>query len=295
MQRLEAALRTRYLAVDGAMGTELIARGLLPGDCPDAWNLTRPEAVQAVHRAYCLAGADVIETNTFGANRYTLARHNLAGDMRAINLAGARLARETAGADRYVMGSMGPTGVFMEPYGDETEESVTAAFAAQAAALEEGGADAAIAETFTCIEECCAALRAIRGSTGLTAAASFTFDPLPDGSYASMMGVTPQQFAAAARAAGAHIIGANCGLGPEHMLRVIAELRAAVPPGTPILAMPNAGMPRCEGGKTIFPESPETFAAHIPALREAGATLIGGCCGTAPSHIEMIAKTIHTW
>lgn len=290
MRRLEEEARDRVTLGDGAMGTELHARGLKPGVCPEAWCLEHPNRVRDVHRAYLAAGSRIIETNTFGANRYKLERYGLAGSVAAICRAGAALAREVATDQAYVLASMGPTGAFLEPYGDETEDRFFAAFREQALAFEHGGADAVIVETMTAMEECCVAIRAVRENTGLTCVASLTFDPLPEGGYASMMGVTPEVFAVRAVEAGAHIVGSNCGLGPEHMTAVIARLRAATT--APLLAMPNAGMPTLQAGRTVFPASPEDLAAAVRRMIEAGATIVGGCCGTTPTHIEAMARAL---
>ena len=290
MERLEERAGNEILICDGGMGTQLHAYGLAPGECPELWCLEKPEVVTAIYRAYRDAGSDIIETNTFGGNRYKLAHYGLAESASAINRAGAALGRAVAGDTQYVMASMGPTGAFMEPYGDETEAAFYEAFAAQARAFEEGGADAVIIETMMAIEECCAAIRAVRETTRLTCLASFTFDPQPDGGYASMMGVTPEAFAEQALAAGAHIVGANCGLGSEHMATIIARIRAVT--RVPIITMPNAGMPVLQNGETVFPENPEAMAGWMGRLVGAGANIVGGCCGTTPAHIAAIARQL---
>jgi 5-methyltetrahydrofolate--homocysteine methyltransferase len=289
-QRLEERARTEILMADGGMGTQLQEMGLVPGECPEQWCLDRPAQVRAVHAAYRAAGSLIVEANTFGGSRYKLAHYGLADRAAEINRAGAALAREVAGDTQYVMASMGPTGLFMEPYGDETEAGFYEAFAEQARAFEAGGADAVIVETMMAVEECCVAVRAVRETTGLTCLASFTFDPQPDGGFASMMGVTPEQFAEQAAAAGAQIIGVNCGTGLDHMTAAVRRLRAAT--GLPLVAMPNAGMPELVNGETRFPESPDEMASKVGALVAAGAAIIGGCCGTTPAHIAAMARRV---
>ena len=289
MERLENRAAGSILVCDGAMGTELQRRGLVAGECPELWCVEKPELVREIHQAYRDAGSGIVETNTFCASGYKLKKFGLEERVAEICRAGAALARSVAGDTQYVLASMGPTGEFMQPLGLETEESFYAAFAVQARAFGEGGADAVIVETMTGIEECCVGIRAVRENTGLTCIASFTFDPLADGRYASMMGVFPDQFAEQALAAGAHIVGSNCGLGPDHMVAIVRQIRKAAG-DAPILAMPNAGMPVLVDGSTLFPEDPETFASKAAALVEAGASIIGGCCGTTPAHIAALAR-----
>lgn len=290
MKRLLERIRQgSRLICDGAMGTQLQSRGLIPGECPEQWCLTHPDVILDIHRAYRQAGSDIVECNSFGGTHYKLRHFGLEASVYAINQAAAALARQVAGPTGHVLGSIGPTGAFMEPYGDETEADFYAAFRDQATALESGGADAVIIETMTALEECLVAIRAVREHTRLDLIASFTFDPRPDGGYASMMGVTPETFAEGVLAAGAQIIGANCGTGPDAMVRILGRLQA-VAGKTPLIAMPNAGMPELIEGKTCFRESPEKMAGHVPALLDAGAVIIGGCCGTTPAHIAAFRR-----
>ncbi len=292
MQKIEKRLASgEILIVDGAMGTQLQAMGLQPGECPEFWCLTHRAEMKLIHRNYREVGSNVVECNSFGGSRYKLRHYGLEDRVHEINYAAAVLAREVAGDTQYVLGSIGPTGEFMEPYGDETEASFFEAFAEQANALEAGGADAVIIETMTAIEECCTAIRAVRSCTEMTVVGSFTFDPQLNGGYASMMGVTPAQFAVAAAEAGAHVIGSNCGLGADHMVHIVREMRGSVST-LPLLAMPNAGMPSLVDGKTVFRETPEMMAEKCLLLRDAGATLIGGCCGTTPAHIRAMVAAL---
>jgi len=290
LERLDAG---EILLCDGAMGTFLQAKGLEPGTCPELWSVDRAADVQDIHRAYREAGSDIVECNSFGGTRYKLGHYDLSVRAAELNRAAAAIAREVAGTDQYVLGSAGPTGEFMAPLGLEPEEAFYRAFAEQVSAFEEGGADAVIVESMSALEEATVAVRAARENTELTVFATMTFDPQMHGGYATIMGVTPAQAATELVDAGAHIIGTNCGTGADQMINVVREMRTAAPEH-PIIAMPNAGMPELENGETVFKETPEQMAGKAIELVRAGATVIGGCCGTGPEHIAAMKAAITT-
>ncbi len=280
------------LIADGAMGTLLQSRGLQGGVAPETWNVERPEDVLWVFRSYAEAGSRLIKTNSFGGTRFKLRRFGLEGRVRELSRAAAELGRKAAGAGAYVLGDMGPTGELLEPYGDVTEEEAYEAYKEQALALEEGGADAALVETMSSVEEIAAAIRAVRENTSLPVVASMTFSPRKSGGFATMMGVSPAAFVEAALEAGAAVVGSNCGIGPDAMAGIVKELKAAAAGRAPILAMPNAGLPELRGTETVFPETPESMAGKMKAVRDAGALWLGGCCGTTPAHIAAIAREL---
>jgi 5-methyltetrahydrofolate--homocysteine methyltransferase len=280
----------RVLISDGAWGTFLMAEGLQLNECPELWNLEHPEVVRNIAQSYVDAGADLINTNSFGGSRCKLEKYGLADSVGEINEAAARLSREAAGPDRHVMGSIGPTGKLLI-MGDITEEALYDVFKEQAMALERGGADAILVETMSALDEAALAVRAAKENTALEIICTFTYEREVNGIWRTMMGVSPEQMAETLLDAGADIIGANCSVGPKEMVGVVKALRAAAP-GTPILLHPNAGLPQpCEGGVT-YPETPDSMAGYVPALLDAGANIIGGCCGTTPAHIRAIADAV---
>jgi methionine synthase I (cobalamin-dependent) len=272
---------------DGAWGTELQRRGLATGDFPDAWNLSHGDEVTAVARAYVEAGSRVILTNTFGANRLRLAGHGLADRTAEINRRGVELSRAAALGKAAVFASMGPTGKMLLS-GDTTPDELRAVFEEQAHALAAGGADAIVVETMSDLEEARAALAAAK-TTRLPVVVCMVFDS-GKSKDRTMMGATPEQVCQELNTAGADVIGANCGVGIEAYVPVCRRLHAAT--DRPIWIKPNAGLPAVENGQVVYHTAPAEFAAHAPALIEAGATFIGGCCGTNPEFIRALRAAL---
>ena len=278
------------LVADGGWGTFLIAAGMQPGECPELWNVNRPEVVREIAAGYIAAGSDIISTNSFGGTRCKLGQFGLGERATELNTAAAWISREAAGPDRHVMASIGPTGKFLM-MGDITEDEMYASFAEQARALEAGGADACIVETMSALDEACCAIRAVKENTKLEIVCSFTYSAQAGGGYRTMMGVSPTGMARAALDAGANILGVNCGFGSDDMVEIVRELHAAAPE-TPILVNPNAGQPIATEKGVEYPETPEHMAEFTPTFIEAGASIIGGCCGTHPGHIRAIVAAV---
>ncbi len=276
------ALNNRALVFDGSMGTMLQKLGLKPGGCPDELVLTDPEMILNVHRQYREAGADIITTNTFGGNRFKLREYGLGDRVSEINQKAALLARKAVGSDGFVAGDLAPTGAFLEPVGDLSFDEALEIFTEQAGALAEGGADLVIIETMMDIREVKAAIMAAK-EVGLPVAVTMTFDE----TMRTVLGTSPQAFAIMAGALGADIIGANCSLGSEGILKAVTAMSAVT--DTPLMAQPNAGIPFLDDkGETLFPDSPGEMVAFVPDFVRAGVRIFGGCCGTTPAHIKAV-------
>ena len=283
MSVLETWLADGVLITDGAWGTELQARGLPSGTNPDTWNLTHPERVEGVARAYAAAGSQVILTNTFRANAVAM-KDASAAELDEMNRAGVEISRKAAGKAR-VFASIGPTGKILMS-GEISADQVSAAFAAQAQSLAEAGADALLVETMSEIEEARLAVEAAR-QTGLPVIVSFAFDSGKNKDR-TMMGATPETVAAAMQEAGATAVGANCGVGVERAVAICQRLHAAT--SLPVWIKPNAGLPTIDSAGLHYTTSAEFFASHFAALREAGASFLGACCGSTPEFIGALVR-----
>jgi methionine synthase I (cobalamin-dependent) len=286
---LEKWLAAGPLVTDGAWGTQFERRGLEAGELADCWNLSHPERVEEVAAAYREAGSRVILTNTFRSNPVALAGYGAADATEAINRAGVAISRKAAAGQALVFASLGPTGKLVTT-GDIAPEEARAAFARQAAALAAAGPDALIFETMSDIEEAALALAAAR-ETGLPVVVSFAFDSGRKRDR-TMTGATPEQAARMAEEGGAAAVGANCGAGPAAFVEICKRLRAAC--ALPLWLKPNAGLPTVTGGEVQYATSPEEFAASAAELLSAGASFVGGCCGTGPEFIRALAKRAAT-
>lgn len=288
---IERISEKKVLVSDGAWGTFLFKKGLKVQDCPESWNLERPSDVRDIARSYVEAGADIILTNSFGGSPLKLQGYGLEAQTEEINRAAGRLSREAAGDRALVLGSVGPTGkmVFM---GEVPEADILEGYQRQCRGLAEGGVDGIVVETMSDLQEATLAVRAAMEVTGLDIACTFTFEKTQAGEYRTMMGTGVQEAVDGALQAGAGIIGANCGNGSAGMAEIVKEIRTRHRE-VPVLVHANAGLPRYQDGNTVFPESPAEMAAQVTALVEAGASIIGGCCGTTPEHIREIAHIVN--
>jgi len=280
------AERTVLLA-DGATGTNYQNMGIEPGVAPEEWVFDAPDRVRELHRRFVEAGSDLLLTCTFGATAPRLADGPLAGRATEVNARAVELAREAAGDDRLVAGSLGPTGQLVEPYGLLTRETAVDAYAEQARALAGAGADLLVLETFFALEEALWAVEGARSATDLPIVASFSFD---QGTH-TMMGLSPTDVVSAVAPLGVAALGANCGRSLEDTDAIVTEFLAAAP-AVPLWVKPNAGVPRIVGDTVVYEADPEMLAEHVRAYVERGARIVGGCCGSTPEHIAAIARAL---
>ena len=279
-------LANNIIVLDGATGTELQKKGLPGGVCPEKWCLDNPQIIQDVHTTYAKAGAHIVYSCTFGANRFKLKQYGISEDVRRINSELASLAKQACGKKVLVAGDIGPTGLFIEPFGPLSFEEAVDAFKEQVQGLIDGGCDLIVIETMIDIQEARAALLAVKETVDIFTIVSMTYEK--DGH--TLGGTDPVSALITLQSLGADAVGCNCSTGPEKMLEFIAAMKPYAT--VPLLAKPNAGMPRLEGGKTVFDMDAKTFASYGRKLAVAGANMIGGCCGTTPVHISKLAKAV---
>ncbi|HEU4371206.1 MAG TPA: homocysteine S-methyltransferase family protein [Methylomirabilota bacterium] len=291
---VERARSGEILVFDGGYGTMLFAAGLLNGACPELWNDTHADVVAGIHRDYFAAGSDIVETNTFGGTRLKLDEYRIGDRTRELNLKGARLARGVAPAGGYVAGSIGPTSRLPLDYALDagvTDEQYEATFREQAEALAEGGVDLFAVETMMFPQEATAAVRACKAVADLPVMATMFFQ-YEDGHDRdrTMWGESPAEVAKSLLAAGADVVGMNCGRGPDRAILIIREMRAVT--DAPLVAYPNAGLPITTGDTVTYELGPEPMAREYPALLDAGCNIVGACCGSNPEHIRLIADIV---
>lgn len=286
LERLQSA---RVLVADGATGTNLQAAGLGLGVPPEEWLFDEPEKILALHRAFVQAGSDIILTDSFGGTRIRLRESQYLDRLAEINRRAVELARQAANARAGVLvaGSMGPTGLLMEPFGELTHDDVANAYAEQATALTEGGADLLVLETFFALEEATAAIEGVQSVSKLPLIVSFSFDQ----GTRTMMGLTPTQVAKTMAPLGIAALGANCGRSLDEMIQVVQEYVAANT-SLPLWIKPNAGLPRMDGDISVYDTTPETMGEYAKKFIAAGAKIVGGCCGSSPAHVAAIANAV---
>ena len=295
-QSLKQKLTQGLLILDGAMGTQLIIRGVEAGTCNELLNVEAADIIAEVHRAYIEAGSDAVLTNTFGANRYALARHGLADRADQLNAAAASLARRAVGPDKYVLGDIGPTGDFLKPLGNLAPDELKQAFSRQARALRDHGVDGFIIETMAALDEIAIAIEAVLSAAdGLPVFASMAFEQV-GGDFRTMMGVSVEAAVSQIGSLGVDAVGFNCGTADlEGYVRLAERFASTIEKQNVdvlLLAEPNAGKPQLLDGKSVYRVDPDDFAQAAEKIRIAGAKIIGGCCGTAPPHIAAAVRKL---
>jgi len=293
---LKNRIKNGLFLLDGAMGTQLFAHGIEAGKCNDYLNIEAPDLVVNIHKAYLAAGADAVITNTFGANKFALARHGLGEKVKQINTAAAKLARKAAGSENYVLGDIGPSGDFLEPLGTLKADELKEAFAKQANSLLVGGVDGFIIETITAIEEMTIAIEALKSISGdLPVFASMAFDSTAT-KFRTMMGLNVETAVSTIAALGADAVGFNCGSATlDEYVALAADYVKQVKKtekNLPLFAEPNAGKPELVDGKAVYKVSPDEFAQAARKIHSLGINIIGGCCGTGPEHIKAAARQL---
>ena len=290
-------IKLRVLLADGAMGTQLQQHGIEPGGSGEKWNIEKPDSIFLIQNEYVKAGSDCLLTNTFGASRIMLERHDLAEHVEKINMAGVNLARKSFGEKPgFVLGVIGPFGGLMEPYGEISQEDVFKTFSEQAHALQKSGVDAIIIETQTALEEIKLAIQAAKDAKALCVIASMAFDLNKDGKdVRTMMGVKVEQAAETLQNAGADILSINCGTGVNMKWAAKILKRFSKISDLPLMAKPNNGLPELVNMEVVYGQSPEEMVVGLEDVLEAGVSIIGGCCGTTPHHIGMMRTIIDKW
>jgi len=281
--------KNRVVLFDGGMGSTIVSLGLPEGECPESWNLTHSEAIAKIHRKNLEAGADIIETNTFGANRLRLASFGYESRVEEINARAVQIAKKVCPEDRFVAGDVGPCGVFLKPVGKSSIDELEESFLEQAKALARAQVDLFSIETMYDLREAVAAIKAVRTVSDLPVFASMTFDKKSKG-YLTMMGNTVSECAAELEKAGADVVGANCTLGSDGMIGLAEELRKGT--DLPIIIQPNAGKPKLNEGKPFYSQDSESFAEDMKIIAEAGANFVGGCCGTTHEFTRAIHQRL---
>ena len=286
LERIESG---ETLISDGGIGTYLQSHGLEAGGDPEEFNITNPETVKLMAKEYYDAGSDIVLTNTFGGTIFRQKHYGLDHKVHDLNEQAALIAKSQTPEGKFVLGSVGPTGQFLEPYGDISEKDMYEGFKEQILALEAGGVDGIILETMTALEEAAIAIKVALENTNLLIAATMTFDKGPRGFF-TMMGITPEDAAIELSNAGAHIVGSNCGNGIDNMIEIAQRMRDST--DIPLIIHSNAGIPSMKSGNIIYPETPEYMAERFMKLKDIGINIIGGCCGTSPSHIKAIHESL---